>query len=354
MSKIEVGAIGKSPEMKEKKREEVFITGLRPTSEDLHVGNYLGAMRDVVGLQKEGRPFFVFVADLHAMTTHKPAEAYKNTQSILINYLAAGVNSELCYFYVQSSFTDRILRLEMLLSSFFSVVEAMRVPTLKDKIDDPKKANLLLLRYPTLMAADILGMRAKKVPIGEDQVAHIEVSRLLARRFNKEYGNVFPLPEAFATKPLRLPSLDTKGKMSKSNPRGAVFLTDSKADIERKIGKAVTEVLEGKPKKMSSQVAGLFTMGRELKPSLEEVRMLAQMEKEYWQGGLQFSQLKNVVAEVVVRFVGEFQLEKEKWEKEPEQVEKMLKKGTEVARTRIDETMELVYEAIGTSLGSSW
>lgn len=325
---------------------EVFITGIRPTGEVLHVGNFLGVVNDVVRLQKEGRPFFVFVADLHAMTTHKPAEAYENTQSILINYLAAGVSPELCHFYVQSSFIDQILKLEMLLSSFFSVAEAMGVPTLKDKVDDPRRANLLLLRYPTLMAADILGMRAKKVPVGEDQVAHIEVSRLLARRFNNKYGDVFPQPEAFATEPLRLPSLDGRGKMSKSSPKGAVFLSDSETDIRRKIRRAVTEVLGGEPEKMSPQAAGLFTMGRELGPNPKEVRALKQMEAAYWQGQLQFSELKGVVAEVVVRFVSGFQLEKREWEEKPKQVEEILERGTEMARTRIDETMRLVHEAI--------
>ena len=351
MGKIEKEMVEGSQEMKERKNSsEVFITGIRPTGEDLHVGNYLGAVRDLVELQRGDRPLLVFVADLHAMTTHEPKEVYENTQNVLINYLAAGVDPELCHFYIQSSFRDQILELEMQLSRFFSVAEAMRVPTLKDKVDDPQKASLFLLRYPTLMAADILGMRAGKVPVGEDQVAHVEVSRLLARRFNKKYGNVFPLPEVFTTEPLRLPSLDGRGKMSKSNPKGAVSLNDSEADVRKKIKRAITEVLEEKPEQINPQVAGLFTMGRELRPNSEEMEALLQMEDSYWQGHLQFSQLKTIVAEITARFVGEFQLEKRRWEEKPELVEKILEKGTEMAKQRISETIELVHEAIGTSL----
>jgi len=109
-------------------------------------------------------------------------------------------------------------------------------------------------------------------------------------------------------------------------------------------------VLEEKPEQINPQVAGLFTMGRELRPNSEEMEALLQMEDSYWQGHLQFSQLKTIVAEITARFVGEFQLEKRRWEEKPELVEKILEKGTEMAKQRISETIELVHEAIGTSL----
>lgn len=219
-----------------------ILTGIRPTG-DLTIANYLGAVAPIIELQAQGLSPLVFVADLHAITDQEPAAVKQYIRGVVADYIALGIDPKKTKIYLQSDIAGEVTIFTVLLARLVSVAELLRVPTLKDKLKKnarPETANASLLLYPVMMAADILLNRAKKVAVGEDQLPHIEFTRLVARRFNKRYGKVFPIPEVLQIKPLRILSLKGEGKMSKTNPGGAIFLTDDLKTVANKIKSAET------------------------------------------------------------------------------------------------------------------
>ena len=216
---------------------EVF-TGIRATG-DLTVANYMGAVEPILGLQKKTRPL-IFVADLHAMTDKEPEVAKKFINEVVADYIALGIDPNKTDIYIQSDIMEQVTVLMVILARHISTAELMRIPTLKEKLKPnmgSESANALLLLYPVMMAADILLQRAENVPMGVDQLPHMEMTRELARRFNKKYGNVFPIPKALQVKSLNILSLRGHGKMSKSIPETAIFLTDDKKPWSIKLKK---------------------------------------------------------------------------------------------------------------------
>ena len=330
---------------------KIFLTGIRPTAADLHLGNYLGAVRDILALQEEKELFFLFVADLHALTTNNPKDIAISRRQIAITLLAAGVDPKKVIFYYQSALAEKTFILEMLLSRQFTVAQALRVPTLKEKMRHPKEASVFLLRYPILMAADILLQRATHIPVGKDQTAHLEISRLLAQKFNRLYGDVFPIPRPYQTEGVKLMSLDGQGKMSKSHPQGAIFLNENIVLVRRKIRRAVTEILDGPRKTMDENVNSLFVLARSFANDSEKER-LAELEKEYYRGKLKFIYLKEIVAKTVVRFLIEFQARRARWQGKSALVEEIIREGNEKANQHAQKTMELVFSKIGLELHS--
>ena len=217
------------------------VSGVRPTGE-LHIGNYFGALVDLAKTSKDHtRRGFFFVADLHALTTVADrASIQAGTQAVVLAMLASGVDPATSYIYRQSAVPD-IAVLDQLLRNFVSVHALTRMHHFKGKKKNLKQrgreANLGLLGYPVLMAADILAVRAQIVPVGDDQRQHVEFARQLARTANREIRNVFVVPDALPTKSLRIPSLTGSGKMSKSDPDGAIMLTDPNRVLARKISR---------------------------------------------------------------------------------------------------------------------
>ncbi len=329
--------------------KHIFLTGLRPTAEALHLGNYLGAIRDVLTIQEKGDPFFLFVADLHGLTTEDPQKVAANREKILLTYLAAGVDPQKTIIYYQSALAEKTLLLEIFLSRFFSVAQALRVPTLKEKVRQPRRASLFLLRYPTLMAADILIQRATHIPVGKDQDAHLEVSQLLARQFNRHFGHLFSIPHPYHTRGVKIMALDGQGKMSKSRPQGAIFLNDSPVQAQQKIRRAVTETLTRPPKKMGDEIASLFLLGASF-ANKQEKEQLANMRQEYFQGTLQFVHLKEIVSQVVGRFLVDFQQRYQAWQKKPKAVAAILEEGNRKAKKHAQETWRLVAKKTGFTL----
>jgi tryptophanyl-tRNA synthetase len=214
-----------------------IFTGIRPTG-NISVANFLGAIAPIIEMQKSNLSIAVFVADFHALTDNEPSVVKNNINEIVADYLALGINPKKTKIFLQSDIAGQIMTLTALLARHITVAELLRVPTLKEKIknsEQPENANALLFFYPVLMAADILIQRAKNVPVGKDQLSHLEVSRKLAERFNKKYGDTFIVPEALQMKNINILSLKGEGKMSKSKPEGAIFLSDSKEVIAKKI-----------------------------------------------------------------------------------------------------------------------
>ncbi len=223
---------------------ETVVSGIRSTGK-LHLGNYYGAIQNFVKMQHQYNCYF-FIADLHSLTTHPtPGDLHGHVKQVLVEYLAAGIDPEKATIYVQSDVPE-VAELYLYLNMNAYLGELERSTSFKDKIRaQPDNVNAGLLTYPVLMAADIIIHRATKVPVGKDQEQHLEMARTFANRFNRLYNNeYFPEPYAFnfSDKLVKIPGLDGKGKMGKSEGESNVVnLSDSPEVIRKKVMRAVTD-----------------------------------------------------------------------------------------------------------------
>ncbi|MBQ9537282.1 MAG: tryptophan--tRNA ligase [Desulfovibrionaceae bacterium] len=216
-------------------------SGMRPTG-PLHLGHYFGVLKNYVELQEKVQAYF-FVADWHALTSDyaDPSMLLANTEAMVSDWLAAGLDPDKCVIFRQSALTEHC-ELSLLLSMITPVSWLERNPTYKEQqqqITNKDLGNAGFLCYPVLMAADILLYKPQYVPVGEDQLPHMELTREIARRFNNFYGPTFPEPQAALTPAAKCPGLDGR-KMSKSYNNG-IFLSEDMANIEPKIRNMLTE-----------------------------------------------------------------------------------------------------------------
>jgi tryptophanyl-tRNA synthetase len=219
-----------------------ILSGMQPSG-PLHLGNYLGALRQWVEAQNADA--FYCVVDLHALTLHiSPEELRENTTDLLATYLAAGLDPEVCTIFIQSQVPYHA-QLTWLLECVATYGELSRMVAFKEKASRQEGYRVGLLTYPVLMAADILLYEAEEVPVGDDQRQHLELTRDLAERFNNRYGETFRVPlgvqPAVAARVMDLQEPTRKMSKSVSSPLGTVRLFDQPAEIERKIAKAVTD-----------------------------------------------------------------------------------------------------------------
>lgn len=322
-----------------------ILTGIRPTG-DLTVANYLGAVKPILDLQAQGKAPLVFVADLHAMTDKEPSVAQKYLHSVVADYIALGVDPEKTRIYVQSDVIGEVTTLMTLLARHITVSELLRVPTLKDKLKNsaqPEMANALLLLYPVLMAADILLNRAKRIPVGEDQLAHLEVARRLTERFNKKYGDVFPIPEALQVKSLRILSLKGDGKMSKTNPAGALFLTDDANTTARKIRTAETAF----EKVMNEKLESHILLAKGLAKTDEDRAEIDSIIDRHKRGEMVMGDFKKKFTYVAQAFLADFQERRAEVLCDPRYIPSVLDRGAVVARENATTTLKMVRQALG-------
>jgi tryptophanyl-tRNA synthetase len=217
-----------------------ILSGMRPTGK-LHIGHYVGALENWVSLQDEYQNFHL-IADYHVLTTSlNTDDIYENSIEMLIDWLASGLDPQKSPMFRQSKIKEHT-ELNLILGMLITVNRLERNPTLKDQIRDLNIENVIFghLGYPVLQAADILLYKGNAVPVGEDQVPHVEISREIARRFNNQFGNVFPEPEPLLTKFARLPGLDGNAKMSKSLGN-TILISDDPETVKAKMKKAVTD-----------------------------------------------------------------------------------------------------------------
>lgn len=329
--------------MKPEHKVELF-TGIRPTG-DLTIANYVGAIKPLLDLQKNGAKSLVFVADMHSLTDNEPSVAKKFCREVVADYLALGLDPDKTNIFIQSAIAYQVSYLMVLLSRHASVAELVRVPTLKDKLKgnaNPETASALLLLYPVMMAADILLQRAKTVPVGDDQLAHMEVTRRLARDFNSKYGEVFPIPTVQQVKSLRILSLKGAGKMSKSAPEGALFLTDDMSRIKKKIRSAET-AFEGK---MSDSLQSHITLIKELTSDPSTHSQVDSVIKEHLAGKPVMGAFKEIFASVMSDFLAQFQAKRVEIIRDHQFIDDILKKGAEIARENAESTLGLVRDAM--------
>lgn len=324
---------------------ETVLSGIRSTGH-LHLGNYFGALRNYIKMQQEYNCFF-FIADLHSLTTHPhPADFHEGVKIILSEYLAAGLDPEKSAIFIQSDIPE-IPELYVLLNMIAYKGELERTTSFKEKVrKQPDNVNAGLLTYPVLMAADILIHRAHKVPVGKDQEQHLEVARLLARRFNNLYSTeVFPEPQAFnfGKELVKVPGLDGSGKMGKSEGNG-IFLCDDEKSIHKKVMRAVTDTGPSEPNsKMSTSVENLFTL-LNIVSSPETVKYFTET---YNNCTIRYGDLKKQLATDICKVTLPIRERIEVIYNDNNYLRKVAAMGRDKARESAAATMRLAREAVG-------
>ncbi|MCJ7600507.1 MAG: tryptophan--tRNA ligase [Desulfobulbaceae bacterium] len=241
------------------RKQKRVLSGIRPTG-NLHLGNYLGAVKQFVELQEEDLECLFFVADLHALTTlNEPEQIDKNTVHVVRAYLACGLDPDKSIIYRQSDVPE-IPYLATLLGMITPEPLLRRCTTFKDKADKQETVSLGLLAYPVLMAADILIAEAEIVPVGEDQLQHLEIIRDIAGKFNFNFGKgeeILKLPQARQINAIRVPGLDGTGKMGKSEGN-TIDLIEEPDSIRKKVLAAKTDLGPIRGEEMSQEIKNLY------------------------------------------------------------------------------------------------
>lgn len=324
---------------------DTVVSGIRSTGY-LHLGNYFGAIRNFLRMQRENRCFF-FIADYHSLTTHpKPDDLHSNIKQVLAEYLACGIDPELATVFIQSDVPE-VSELYLLLNMNAYVGELERTTSFKEKIrKQPDNINAGLLTYPVLMAADIIIHKANKVPVGKDQEQHLEMTRRFARRFNMMYGvDYFPEPDAynFGQELIKIPGLDGTGKMGKSEGNG-IFLSDSPAEIRKKVMRAVTDTGPSVPgQELSEPVKNLFT----IMEVVSEPATVQYFKDKYNSCEIRYGELKKQLAEDIIKVTDPIHHRICEILNNKEYLGRVVSDGAEKARESASKTLRDVRSIIG-------
>jgi len=325
------------------KRKRVF-SGTRPTGR-LHLGNYLGGVKGYLALQeRENLDCIYSVVDLHGITTpYRPEKFQRQIRDVVLDYLACGLDPKKCHLLIQSQVPEHV-ELAYLLGTIYPVSRVEQLPTYKDKKkENPDYINVGLFYYPILMAADILLYKAELVPVGVDQEPHLELTREIARKFNRMFKPLFPEPQRFATPGEYVPSLLGEGKMSKSIEGSYILLTDDLGTIKKRLAKAPTDIGRGKAVPQKGGVANLLT----LVALFEGQERRKEYEKQYLGRGIEYSALKAELAEAIYRELKPIQERRRFFEAHPKQVDQILAQGREYCARIAKQTLREVKEAMG-------
>jgi tryptophanyl-tRNA synthetase len=324
-----------------------LLTGLRPTGK-LHLGNYVGTLHKDVELQESGEyECFILVADYHALTT-----GYEATSGIaddiregLLDFLAVGLDPKKTTLYLQSLIPE-VSELFLLFTMLVSVPRAQRIPTLKEQVRDLQleSASLGLLNYPVLQAADILMVRGDVVPVGKDQLSHIELTREVARRFNQLYKPVFPEPEGMVGKFPVLPGTDGNPKMSKSIGN-TILLSDDTETVRKKVMSMYTD-----PTRLRATDPGhvkgnpVFTYHDAFNDNLDEIHDL---KSRYVKGKVGDVEVKQKLVAALNRFLDPIRERRAEYASQPGLLEDVLADGSRRAREEARETLGMARQAMG-------
>ncbi|ONI85816.1 tryptophan--tRNA ligase [Actinosynnema sp. ALI-1.44] len=321
------------------------LSGIQPTADSFHLGNYLGAIRQWVAMQETHDTFYC-VVDLHAITVeHDPEVLRQRTRVSAAQLLALGIDPDRATLFVQSQVPEHP-QLSWVMECMAGFGEASRMTQFKDKSARQAldRVSVGLFTYPILQAADILLYQANFVPVGEDQRQHLELTRDLAQRFNSRFGRTFTLPEAYIPKATAkiFDLQDPTAKMSKSVPAGVVELLEDPKKAAKKIRSAVTDTgrevvydVENKP-----GVSNLLSIYSALTG-----RSVDELEKAY--DGKGYGDLKKDLGEVVVEFITPVQASVRAYLDDPAELDKLLAKGAERARAVAAQTLAQTYERVG-------
>lgn len=324
------------PKAKIKKR---ILTGDRPTG-PLHLGHYVGSLENRVKLQDKYECFFI-ISD-YAYITDRLVETKKlnnNVKSLVLDYLSVGIDPKKSTIYVQSKI-PQVAELALLFSMMVTLSRLKRNPTIKEEIKDRgiSKVSYGFMGWPIIQAADILCVRADLVPVGEDQVPHIEQTREIARDFNRMFGRIFPIPEVLTGKVARLPGLDGR-KMSKSLGN-AINLSDSPKQIKEKINRAITDPKRIHPSdKGHPEICNIFQYYKAF--NREE---LSEIKEKCQKGKIGCVACKEKMTKAINEFLEPIRERRNFYEKKKDIVKEILNSGNKKTEKETAKTLTLVKE----------
>ncbi|MFG3341665.1 tryptophan--tRNA ligase [Glycomyces sp. NPDC048151] len=326
-------------------RKPRVLSGIQPTSDSFHLGNYLGAIRQWVAMQDSTDAFY-FVVDQHAITVdHDPKVLHQRSRVSAAQLLALGVDPERCTLFIQSQVPEHAM-LAWILNTETGMGEASRMTQFKDKSAKQERTTVGLFTYPILQAADILLYNTDQVPVGEDQRQHLELTRDLAIRFNTTYGQTFTVPEPYIVKETATIKdlAEPEKKMSKSSPspRGCLYLLDEPNQMRKKIKSAVTDSdaevrydPEHKP-----GVSNLMNIYAALGATTHE-----KLESEY--AGRGYGDFKTDLAEVVADYLGPISIRTKEFLADKAELDRILTEGAVKARHVASRTLAKAYKKVG-------
>jgi tryptophanyl-tRNA synthetase len=319
------------------------LSGMRPTG-PLHLGNLHGALLNWVNMQEQYDCFF-FIADWHALTSDYEDTGHISNyvRKLLIDWLSAGLLPEKSTLFIQSHIKEHA-ELFLILSMITPVPWLERNPTYKDQIlqlDNKDLSTFGFLGYPVLQAADIIMYKAYGVPVGVDQVPHVEITREITRRFNYLYGEVFPEPESILTQTPKILGIDGR-KMSKSYDN-AIFLSDSPDDIAAKVAKMITDPQRARKNDPGNpDICNVY----EFHKLYSDDQTIQRINRECRSADIGCVECKRIMAEYLINFLEPMRQKRHNYESRPDMVDDIIADGCEKARKVARQTMTEVREAI--------
>ena len=328
-------------------QKPILVSGIQPTGR-LHIGNYLGALKNFVDLQNSGDYECYFpIVDLHSLTeNYEPSEKRAQILNLAADYLAAGLDPKKSTIFLQSGVPAHS-ELAWILNTITPMGELERMTQYKDKAGRQQtNINVGIFDYPVLMAADILLYSPHIVPVGDDQLQHLELTRTLARKFNTKFGKTFIEPKDLLTKTPRVMSLkDPSKKMSKSQPESCLCIDDSPEDIAHKIERATTDSekeisYDHKKKPGLSNLIDIYSALSHMDPHT--------IVKEF--AGKTYFDFKKSLAMLVIEYFAEFRNRKKALLEKPSALAKILEKGSKMAAKIANRKMEEVKKKVGLAI----
>lgn len=323
---------------------KTILTGDRPTGR-LHLGHYFGSLENRVKLQYD-YDTYLLIADVQALTDnfHNPDKVRENVHELVLDYLAAGIDPKQCHIYIQSLIPE-VAELTVYFSNLVSVPRLYRNPTTKHEVGQKQELfgnngegiTYGFLGYPVSQAADIACVNGNIVPVGEDQLPHIEQAREIVRKFNSIYGETFNVPDAVLSSTPRIKGLDGNEKMSKSL-NNCIYLSDDEETITKKVMQAVTDPNKlRKDDPANPEVCMVYYYHKLIKnPNISTVC------SECRNGQRGCVNCKSELAEGLIEFLKPMQERRKYYEARPEEVERILKEGTEATKKKAEEIMRRV------------
>jgi tryptophanyl-tRNA synthetase len=319
-----------------------ILSGVQPSGK-LHLGNYFGAVKQHIELQDEGVCFY-FIADYHALTTvQDPAKLRELVRDVALDYLALGLDPNRAVFYRQSDVLE-VTELAWILATVTNMGLLERAVSYKEKIDKGIEASVGLFTYPVLMAADILIVRSDVVPVGKDQVQHLEMTADIAGKFNRAYTEVFPIPRPLIPKQetqAKVPGTDGQ-KMSKSYGNTIDIFAEGK-ELEKTVMKGIKTDSTPMGQPLDPDKCTVFALYTLFATEAEKAAMAA----DYRAGKIGYGRAKKLLKEKIDAYFGPFRDKRKELAARPDYVEDVLREGGTKARVEAEKTMELVRTAVG-------
>lgn len=327
-----------------------ILSGIQPSGE-LHIGNYLGAIKNWIKLQNDSKnECWFFIADYHSLTeNYSPEKKSEEILNLATDLLALGLNPKKSTIFQQSQIESHT-NLAWIFNTIVRMSELERMTQYKDKaLDQKQNINVGLFAYPVLMAADILIYKAEAVPVGEDQIQHLELTRDIARRFNEKFGKTFPEPKSLLTETPRVMSLlDPTKKMSKSGgEKSYIALADSPEVIHEKIKSAVSDTGGGKDKRGGENLLEIFNAFAETK---EQKSDYSNYKRYHEEGTLKYAEFKPALAKLIADYFADYRAKRAELLENPDFVKKVLADGNKKTSAIAEATLQEVKQKLGLSI----